>query len=632
MNKATPVIAPAEISYEQFCGQWIADVKAVFAPHEAPTGRELRRETVTQLLRDGLNNDFGDEELVWIEEGASGIDAYFWDNEDDDAPLMRVARFLLSANLPTDGRAVTREIGALCKLLNEAPAEGDLEPLLDFWRRPEANARLVVTFVSPNQLPARERDALPDAAAILASNANLETSVEAVSLHTIYTRDYIDISVAVPLRVRGELDAGFIIGAVSLPDLYEFLSEFRGVRGELDSLYDKNVRVFLGRNGKTNKGISKTLREEPENFGLFNNGLTIVARAIEADENGAFVLTDPAVVNGCQTTRTLWETLTEQLRGPVAADAESIERYRDWRARLERGSVSVKIVRVAPAEDESLEEDDGLLGKITRFTNTQNTVQEKDFIALDRDFRRWKRELATRGVFLEILRNEGARQKTRQSKRGYQGVHYEQIAKAFELLKVYGAGWMNEPGAAWNKNAAFVPPRGKIFREIMRDDNAMSGDDFMAALQLQNAAAAQLFGKRGHNVPEARKLTRFLFYRTAIELLRRMLNKYDLPAQRGDCSRALLKLANNQNQWRVFIGYATEAIEDYMNPTGDYSITKEPNYNGNYNAFLKREDLAKSQSNYPQLWSVWNMSERLIGRDETFSLRLEKLLRDLSDE
>ena len=630
MNKATQIIAPSEISYEQFCGQWIADVKAVFAPDETPTGRELRRETIAQLLRDGLNNDFGDEEIVWLEESSFGIDAYFWDSDEDDAPLMRVVKFLLSADLPADGRAVTREVNAICKTLNAATAGGELEPLADFWRRPEANARLIVTFVSPNQLPARERDALPNAAAILAANANLETSVEAISLHTIYTRDYTDISVAVPLRVRGDAtgDNGFIIGAVSLPDLYEFLKEFKGARGELDSLYDKNVRVFLGRTGKTNKGISATLREEPQNFGLFNNGLTIVARAIEAGENGAWVLTDPAVVNGCQTTRTLWDTLTEQLRAPVATDVERIEKYRDWRVRLERGSVAVKIVRVAPAEDESLDEDDGLLGKITRYTNTQNTVQEKDFIALDRDFRRWKRELAARGVFLEILRNEGARQRARQSKRGYQGTQYEQIAKAFELLKVYGAGWMNEPGAAWNKNAAFVPPRGAIFKAIVRDDNAFSGDDFMAALHLQNAAAAQKFGKRGNNVPEARKLTRFLFYRTAVELLRRMLQKYDLPAQRADCSRALLKLANNQNEWRVFIGYATEAIDDYMNPTGDYSIAREPSYSGNYNAFLKREDLAKSQANYPQLWSVWNMSERLIGRDETFSLRLEKLLRD----
>lgn len=630
MNQATQVIKPAEISYEQFCGQWIAEIKAVFAPDETPSSNELRREIIAQLLRDALDNDFGDHELIWIEAGTAGIDAYFWDSDEGDAPVMRVARFLMSADLPPDGRAVTREVNALCKTLNEAPESGDLEPLLDFWRRPEQGARLIVTFVSPNLLPARERDALPDAAAILASNASIETSVEAISLHTIYTRDYVDISVAVPLRVRGDAasDTGFIIGAVALPDLYEFLKEFRNVRGELDSLYDKNVRVFLGRTGKTNKGISQTLREEPENFGLFNNGLTIVARAIEASEDGAFVLTDPAVVNGCQTTRTLWETLTEQLREPVATDTERIEKYRDWRTRLEKGNVAVKIVRVAPAEDESLGDDNGLLGKITRYTNTQNTVQEKDFIALDRDFRRWKRELAVRGVFLEILRNEGKRQKERQKKRTYQGTHYEQIAKAFELLKVYGAGWMNEPGAAWNKNAAFVPPRGKIFREIMRDDNAISGDDFLAALYLQSAGSDRYFGKRGNAVPDSRKLTRHLFYRTTVELVRRTLKHFGLPAQRGDYSRALLAIHNSRDDWRIFMDYATDAIDDYMKIDSDYSVQKEPVYNGDFNAFFKREDLAKSQNNYPQLWSLWNLTERLMLRNnEAFSARLEKLLR-----
>ena len=433
----------------------------------------------------------------------------------------------------------------------------------------------------------------------------------------------------VPLRVRGDIesDGSFVIGAVGLRDLYEFLKEFREARGDLDALYDKNVRVFLGRAGKTNKGISKTLREEPENFGLYNNGLTIVAREIQVGEDGAISLTDPAVVNGCQTTRTLWDTLTEQLREPVATDVERIEKYQNWKSRLEKGRIGVKIVRVAPAEDESLDENDTLLGKITRFTNTQNTIQEKDFIALDRDFRRWKRELATRGVFLEILRNEGTRQRARQANRNYKGAHFDQIAKAFELLKVYGAGWMHEPGAAWNKNAAFVPPSGKIFKEIMRDDNAMNGDDFLAALHLLNAGAENQFGKRGKNTPDSRRLTKFLFYRTTVELARRMSKHFDLPSGRNDCSRALLRIENSRDDWRIFVNYATEAMDEYMKFDSDYSLQKEPVYQGDFNAFLKREDLAKSQENYPQLWGLWNLTERVMRNNEAFTLRLEKLLR-----
>lgn len=636
MSTAAQTTRTATITYEEFAQTWKTEVEAHFADAHMDgvaagtvDDAQKRREILARLWRDALDLDFDYDELNFADAAQCGFDAWFFDEDDDGEPTLRLARVLARADLPAEGRAVTRVVGEVCASLSAVEGHEDLRELREFWAQSPAGARLALTLLSLNALPSVELAALSDAEAVLSANAPMAATLEAASLYTLYTRDHVDISVRVPLKIRGEApgDNGFIIGAVGLPDLYQFLKEFREKRGELDALYDKNVRVFLGRKGKTNLGISKTLRVEPENFGLYNNGLTIVARAIEPGEDGAFVLTDPAVVNGCQTTRTLWETLTEQLREPAPTDVERIAAHRDWRARLERGNLAVKVVRVAPAEDDSLDENDTLLGKITRYTNTQNTIQEKDFIALDRDFRRWKRELAGRGVFLEILRNEGTRQRARQSKRGYVGAHYEQIAKAFELLKVYGAGWMNEPGAAWNKNAAFVPPRGAIFRAILRDDNELSGDDFMAALHLQNAAAAQLFGKRGKNVPESRKLTRFLFYRTAVELMRRLLQRFDLPAERGDCSRALLKLANSQSEWRTFVDYATEAIDDYMKPDSDYSIAREPNYSGNFNGFLKREDLAKSRDNYPQLWGEWNMSERLMGRHEAFILRVEKLLR-----
>ena len=627
MSTAAQTTRTATITYEEFVQTWKSEVEAHFAD-DATDDEHKRREIIARLWRDVLDLEIDYDELGFVDAEQSGFDAWFFDEDDEGAQTLRLARVLARADLPKTGRAVTRVVGEICATLGAIDGHEDLRELRDFWAQPPHDARLDVTLLSLNALPSVEMKAVPDAEAVLQSNAPMEATLEAASLHTLYTRDHVDISVRVPLKIRGDADSdnGFVIGAVGLSDLYGFLKEFREARGELDALYDKNVRVFLGRKGKTNLGISRTLREEPENFGLYNNGLTIVARSIESDKNGTFMLTDPAVVNGCQTTRTLWETLTEQLRAPVATDAARIEAYQNWRARLERGSVGVKVVRVAPAEDESLDDNDTLLGKITRYTNTQNTIQEKDFIALDRDFRRWKRELAGRGVFLEILRNEGTRQRTRQSRRDYKGVQYGQIAKAFELLKVYGAGWMHEPGAAWNKNAAFVPPRGKIFKEIMRDENAMSGDDFLAALSLQDAGAQRYFGKRGNKVPDSRKLTKHLFYRTAVELVRRVLRHFDLPAERGDCSRALLAIENSRDDWRIFVDYATDAIDDYMNADGDYSVQKEPVYNGDFNAFLKREDLAKSQSNYPQLWGVWNLTERLIWRNEAFAGRLEKLL------
>lgn len=107
------------------------------------------------------------------------------------------------------------------------------------------------------------------------------------------------------------------------------------------------------------------------------------------------------------------------------------------------------------------------------------------------------------------------------------------------------------------------------------------------------------------------------------------MKHFGLPAERSDCSRALIAIHNSRDDWRIFVDYATDAIDDYMKRDGDYSVQKEPIYGGDFNAFFKREDLAKSQGNYPQLWSLWNLIERLMLRNnEAFAGRLEKLLRD----
>lgn len=44
---------------------------------------------------------------------------------------------------------------------------------------------------------------------------------------------------------------------------------------------EKNVRTFLQFKGKVNKGIRKTLREEPDMFFSYNNGISTTAKDIE---------------------------------------------------------------------------------------------------------------------------------------------------------------------------------------------------------------------------------------------------------------------------------------------------------------------------------------------------------------
>ncbi len=81
-------------------------------------------------------------------------------------------------------------------------------------------------------------------------------------------------------------------------------------------LLEKNVRTFLQFKGKVNKGIRKTLREEPDMFFSYNNGVSTTASEIEVKEvDGSLYITrlyDWQIVNGGQTTASIAASLNDR--------------------------------------------------------------------------------------------------------------------------------------------------------------------------------------------------------------------------------------------------------------------------------------------------------------------------------
>ena len=129
-------------------------------------------------------------------------------------------------------------------------------------------------------------------------------------------------------------------------------------------LLELNVRSFLQARGKVNRGIRETLRDEPERFMAYNNGLSMTV-----DELTTVVLPDgrPAiksarglqVVNGGQTTASIHRAKKQD-----GVDISSV-------------FVPAKITTV---EGETL---DQLVPRISRYANTQNVIQMADFSAND---------------------------------------------------------------------------------------------------------------------------------------------------------------------------------------------------------------------------------------------------------
>jgi AIPR protein len=250
------------------------------------------------------------------------------------------------------------------------------------------------------------------------------------------------------------------------------MQDYKAQSGDLDLLYEKNVRKFLGNKRKVNRGIEKTLEQYPDRFGLHNNGITIVAEEVQKTGDDEVRLTNPFIVNGCQTTRSIWSVLQRRLNSGGGAPTEV---HLQWQSQLEHAVVVTKIVVVGT-------EGEDLLTETTRYTNSQNAVAEKDFMALEEGFRNWAPAFNAKfGVFLEIQRGAW------EARRAYQRQHpselpkYEETANAFELLKAYVAGWLCEPGIAYGKNPPFAPG-GSLFHKIVSDPG-FGIDSMFAAYQ-----------------------------------------------------------------------------------------------------------------------------------------------------
>lgn len=147
-------------------------------------------------------------------------------------------------------------------------------------------------------------------------------------------------------------------GLVSATDIAGWRTEFG------DRLFSSNIRVFLGPN-EINHALVETLRTEPQNFYYLNNGITALCNSIKkkplggsARETGYFECKGLVVVNGAQT---------------VGSIATAYEKFPD---QTKNARVFARFISLenAPADFDK---------SVTRATNTQNRIDNRDFVSLD---------------------------------------------------------------------------------------------------------------------------------------------------------------------------------------------------------------------------------------------------------
>jgi hypothetical protein len=125
-------------------------------------------------------------------------------------------------------------------------------------------------------------------------------------------------------------------------------------------LLEQNVRVFLQARGNVNKGIKKTIEEDPSMFFAYNNGITATAEAVEIEERDGIKvmtrLTNLQIVNGGQTSASVHAALRNKTD-------------------LSKTFVQMKLSIVDAERAEKIVPD------ISRYANSQNKIAAADFFS-----------------------------------------------------------------------------------------------------------------------------------------------------------------------------------------------------------------------------------------------------------
>lgn len=166
----------------------------------------------------------------------------------------------------------------------------------------------------------------------------------------------------------------------------ENFNDLQGLELESGLLYD-NVRGYLG-DTKYNKNIINTLLEEPRNFFMYNNGLTMTVGDISSEPiNGGakykFKIKDFQVVNGGQTLRTIYHFNENDFNDNVINDAEVL-------------------IRLFQTSDNAV-----LTNNIAEYTNSQNAISSSDLKSISNEQIQIEKYLS--GQNIEYIRKVGKR-------------------------------------------------------------------------------------------------------------------------------------------------------------------------------------------------------------------------------
>ncbi len=215
----------------------------------------------------------------------------------------------------------------------------------------------------------------------------------------------------------------------------EFVKLLVDEDGKIRNLFYDNVRDFLGfEETDVNKDIRKTLENNISSFPLLNNGITIIAESNEG-KGSNFILNNFQIVNGCQTSHVIYETIFKNSLNP------------------DNLNIPVKLI---------ITDNEEIKNKIIVATNNQTQIPEEQLEALTEFQNNLEKfyELESRTLPVKVYYERRTNQ--------YKGtsVKIREIINIREQLKLFTSVFLEKPHkASASYSKVYKEEQDNIFKE-----------------------------------------------------------------------------------------------------------------------------------------------------------------------
>ena len=150
------------------------------------------------------------------------------------------------------------------------------------------------------------------------------------------------------------------------------------VRKHQTSLFEANIRDYYKRNDLNGSIIETSASDESKYFWSFNNGLTMTCSKVEELPNNKYRLHDLQIVNGCQTSNSIYHALKNKERVKELIDKKASsdkglnqkeQEELDSKIKLQFNDDTSLLVKIIETNN------DDLIFRITETTNSQTPIK-----------------------------------------------------------------------------------------------------------------------------------------------------------------------------------------------------------------------------------------------------------------